>query len=655
MGERYQDRQIERLSRPKRPAKLKLGLVLLTILAAGAVAALGGRHYYDLYGEVASAKELLLQAQDSLHERRLDATAEELAAAEAQFEEAGAKFKSSQDALRRDPLVRLLERTPRLGRQIAAGEGVLLMGRDASEIGLVGVAVAEEYNSVRAETANNTSEKAMMLLDRAKPYMAQVGSELDSLLASRRRITDDGLLPPLRDALRQVDEHSGEVEDLVTTYNQAAAFFPDFLGFNGPRTYLVLAQNNAELLPTGGLISVYGVVTLRDGRVEDMSFADAIDFGEQWQERTGEYIEPPPPLKNYLLKDWSWNLALANWSPDFPTAARQAQFFYEKGGGRPVDGVIGINVETLKQLLAVTGPVNVQEYGVTVDPQNVLDVTEALTRSPLEPGGDRKAFAAFLAEQMLHRLMYLPSSQWSALTDTVENLRDTKSVLFYSSDPRLQSVVHDMRLDGALQDPPGDYLMLVEASVNSTKLNIAINENVEMEVALDELGNAHSVVTLHYQNDLPSWEQGRDPQLVRKLMLGGVYGGYLRLLTNQYSRLSAIEVDGTSAGADEISEEGGKAVFGRFFSLPKGASKEVRFTYLTPAIVDLGGSVAEYRLLVQRQPGTGAIPLRLRFALPEGAKPVSLTLDGKPVADGLEVQADLSRDREIVLTYRTDG
>ena len=253
------------------------------------------------------------------------------------------------------------------------------------------------------------------------------------------------------------------------------------MAFDGPRTYLVLAQNNAELLPTGGLISVYGTMTLREGRVEDMAFADAIAFGETWQEQTHEYVEPPAPLKHYLLKDWSWSLDLANWSPDFPTAARQAQFFFEKGGGRPVDGVIAINVNTLQELLGVTGAVPVPEYGVTVDEGNALELTETLTRSPLEPGGDRKAFVAFLAEEMLRRLMHLSSPQWTPLLDTMGELRDEKNVLLYSFNPSLQTVVRDMRLDGALQDPPGDYLMLVEASVNSTKLNIVINENVDLQ------------------------------------------------------------------------------------------------------------------------------------------------------------------------------
>ena len=637
--------------RPKKPG-LRLGLALLAFLTVAAPVAFGWWHYRPLYQKAADAKEQLLAAQDTLQHKRLDATSEELAAAKGQLETAQQNFRSCRSTLRRDPLVRLAHHVPWLGRQAAAAEEVLLMGKDASDIGLAGVAVAEEYNNVREQDSGSTSDKTMALLDRAEPHMEKVRAELDALLVERGRIDDDGLVSPLHRAVVEVDEHTDEIADMVNTYEQAAIFFPDFLGFNGPRTYLVLAQNNAELLPTGGLISVYGVVTLVDGRVEGMSFADAIAFSESWQDATHEYVEPPTPLKNYLLKDWSWSLDLANWSPDFPTTARQAQFFFEKGGGRPVDGVIGITVTTLEQLLGVTGPVSVEEYGVTVDPSNVLEVTETLTRTPLEPGSDRKAFAAFLAEEMLHRLLYLPSSQWSPLLDAAEELRDEKTALFYSFDPAMQSLAHEMKLDGALADPPGDYLMPVEASVNSTKLNIVIDKRMEMEVALDELGDAHSTVTLRYENNVGAWEQGRDPVLVYRLMLGGLYGGYLRLFTKHPSRLLDVAIDGESAGAEEIGEESGKTVFGRFFGLPKGAKREVAFRYVTPGIAELGDSTARYRLFIQKQPGTGDVPLSLRFSLPEGAELVSVDLDGERLpGSGLEVQTDLSRDREIVLVY----
>jgi hypothetical protein len=139
-------------------------------------------------------------------------------------------------------------------------------------------------------------------------------------------------------------------------------------------------------------------------------------------------------------------------------------------------------------------------------------------------------------------------------------------------------------------------------------------------------------------------------------MLDGLYGDYLRLFTKAHSRLVGVQLDGAEAGPSELTEENGKTVFGRFFALPKGAKRDLSFSYVTPAIVSFRGDAAEYRLLIQKQPGTGAIPLRIRLILPEGARPISLELDGEPLkGGGLDVQTGLSRDREIVLRYSPAG
>jgi hypothetical protein len=47
---------------------------------------------------------------------------------------------------------------------------------------------------------------------------------------------------------------------------------PDLLGASGRRTYLILAQNNYELRPTGGFISGVGVLEVEDGRIVSFPF-----------------------------------------------------------------------------------------------------------------------------------------------------------------------------------------------------------------------------------------------------------------------------------------------------------------------------------------------------------------------------------------------
>ena len=165
-------------------------------------------------------------------------------------------------------------------------------------------------------------------------------------------------------------------------------------------------------------------------------------------------MEPPAPLRQYLLKDFSWNLAVSNWSPDFPTSAAEAQRFFELGGGFPVDGVIGINVSTLERLLEVTGPVTVPQFDVTVTSENAFDVTAEHTRVPFEPQGDRKEFVALLADEVLERVLRPAPGMWSPLVDAIQDLGDEKNLLLYSHDPGQQELIRDLGPGDSAVEPP---------------------------------------------------------------------------------------------------------------------------------------------------------------------------------------------------------
>jgi hypothetical protein len=108
---------------------------------------------------------------------------------------------------------------------------------------------------------------------------------------------------------------------LLDDYRELDDILPGLLGWGGEKRYLVLAQNPAELRPTGGYTGTVGVVTLRDGALVEQRFMDTYELSR----REGlPFIEPPAALADRLLGDeQSWRLADANWSADFPKSPRQ--------------------------------------------------------------------------------------------------------------------------------------------------------------------------------------------------------------------------------------------------------------------------------------------------------------------------------------------
>ena len=58
------------------------------------------------------------------------------------------------------------------------------------------------------------------------------------------------------------------------------AVLPEILGENGPRTYLLIAQNENELRPTGGFISGSGTLVVENGAIQSIEMIDANNVDE---------------------------------------------------------------------------------------------------------------------------------------------------------------------------------------------------------------------------------------------------------------------------------------------------------------------------------------------------------------------------------------
>lgn len=415
----------------------------------------------------------------------------------------------------------------------------------------------------------------------------------------------------------------------------------------------MLPQNDTELFPSGGLISNYGIAVFDRGRIKEIEFEYFINLFDRWQETSGgEYVEPPKPLKNYLLHDVSFALGEAGWYPDFPTTADLATGFVYKGGVAPVDGTIAIDLQFVEALLELLGPITVQEYGITVSSETLSEETLKQTRrESTVPGAPGKSFLAFLAKDLLERIFATSNDEWIDLVRLLDRMAKERHLQLNFQDDRLQALASEYGFDGALIEEPGDFIHLADTSVLSTKLNLILQKSVTVDIELGNGGTTKTKLAWHVSNPFPTWSQGRDQKLVEALMHQGVYGSYLRLYAPIGAHLTSIDLDGEPVGAEQIGPELGKMAFGRFFPVRPGEARIVEFSYATPGVVRaLADGSFTYHLYIQKQPGTRAIPLNIEFHLPERAQATALTLDGETVS-GLIVETDLRTDRIIELRF----
>ena len=461
----------------------------------------------------------------------------------------------------------------------------------------------------------------------------------------------DDAIGQLREARDLVAEPLAAYGPLLDSYRQLDDVLPGLLGWGDEKTYLVLAQNPAELRPSGGYAGTIGTLTVRDGQVVEQRFVNASDMARA---EGLPFIEPPEELATYLLgDDQSWRLADANWAADFPEAARTSMEMYAiETGVEDIDGVIAITTYALDRLLEVLGPVEVPRYGITVQPGDVtLTLLGATRGSPGNVQG-RKEVLDVLARRTMARLTSLPPQRWAPTLEALGDIGVGRDALIWLADERAQALVEEAGWAGRVRQDPGDYVYVVESNVAPTsKYNLVIDRADSLVVRLDEEGDALNSLRLDW--DSSTGEDGQPYEALRQFSTNqeGLYGAWVRVLAPAGSEI--VTASGESSdpigAVERVTEEAGRASFGNYLLMPPGEST-LSYLWSLPAAASQTDEGWLYELVIQKQPGAGDVSLSIRVDLPEGATVLEAS-DGADV-DGSRVTLEATLDRDVELQVR---
>ena len=304
-----------------------------------------------------------------------------------------------------------------------------------------------------------------------------------------------------------------------------------------------------------------------------------------------------------------WQLADANWSPDFPTSAREAIRSTGTSRRTRIDGVIAINTYTIDELLEVTGPITVPDYDVTIAPgETTLKLMQAIWAAA-DRTQNRKAVLSPFAEQLFSSLLGLPPQSWSSSPAT---RRPTAGSASCSPGSRTRPPRQRWRLgfDGAVrQDPVTTSTRWTPTLSPVSKLNGVTDRSLDLHVNLDELGNARQRAQRDLDQEIDG--RGRPTGSCPRGRTCGTLGMYFRLLVPERSRVEAVAAGRPSAlTAPADVRTAGRMVIANYFRIPPGTA-HLRYDWTSPYPADLGDDdVFTYRLTIQKQPGLRPGPWR---------------------------------------------
>jgi len=262
------------------------------------------------------------------------------------------------------------------------------------------------------------------------------------------------------------------------------------LGAERSRQYLLLFENNHEIRPTGGFIGSIGLVNVDRGVVENISVQSVYDPDGQ----LGELIAPPIPL---LAINPRWYMRDANWFVDFATSAQKVASFFEKEGGPTVDGVIAFTPEVIKELLTVTGPIHMPTYGITVNRDNFVTLTQDQVTYAYDRTVNRpKQFLSDLIPLMLQQLFAQPADHSLQILTSLGKAITQKQLLIYFRDPAVQKRIVAAGWSGAFPQDTLGFVSVNNANIGGHKSDQFIEQEIDYRSQIEPSGDVETVVTI---------------------------------------------------------------------------------------------------------------------------------------------------------------
>ncbi len=551
---------------------------------------------------------------------------------------------------------------PEYGGELAASQDLIEYAD--SLLGSIDIIFQAMNPLLEDDLKNLTLNKLVIFFETVRPELLVARLELDTAFAARARLHPERFSPEIRGMIiNDVDPTVALLDDSI----DLALEIHRVLGASsdGPKTYLLLAQNEDELRPTGGFITAAGTVLVQEGDVSDPVFRNS-GYLDNWEK---PYPAAPWQLSHYMnspvliFRD-------STWFTNYPTTAEYAEQLYSYTSGHSVDGVIAFNQQFLVRLLEVTGPLEIPgNPPVLIGYGNVIDVIRKSKQPTPEdltnPEWDNKHFLNEIAPILIDKLL---SGQvdLEKLAEAMLASLDEKSLLLQVDNQVISDFLFKNGWDGSVQPKYYDFIMIADSNIGFNKTNAVVSTGLSYEVDLRNLLSPSSVLLVKHQNNAnemftcSQWGKERIPG-ENDYPITDCYWNYMRVyrpagtsLIDSVSQFVPanwmLNYHSVPPQIDELGNENipGVQVYGTLKVIPGGHTETTIMRFNLPMSVvqmQVEDKLLSYKLRVQKQPGTSNTLLHIKVVLPAGVSiyrvPDAATIDDATITFDASLQKDV--------------
>lgn len=417
-----------------------------------------------------------------------------------------------------------------------------------------------------------------------EPALTAMAAEAATIDAASAAIVDPAYVSMLSEARTQLQAQTAELSGILHNTALAARIAPAMMGADGPRTYFMGFQTNAEARGTGGLLGGFGVLQFDEGAASVDALAPNTELDKNFTPMDLGYEYST----NYGFADPTTDYRNSNMSSHFPYAAQIWKSLWEQQSGMQVDGVIALDPIALSYILDAVGPVTMDD-GEVITTDNVVELTEstAYIRFPTDQVA-RKQYLQDIANKVVEKITGEIESP-RKLLDALGRSAGERRIMVWSARPDEQVLLEQTPLAHAIPDDAAPYAEVIVNNLAGNKIDYYLRREIEYAADGCSADTRMSTVTFRLTNEvaaepnLPDYVAG-SAGVVRELpieLISGTALSSVRLLATSNAVLASATVNGERAVVFNGNELGHPA-FEIQVAIPPGKTAEVVFRLSEP-------------------------------------------------------------------------
>lgn len=496
---------------------------------------------------------------------------------------------ASAASLTSDPVWRAMELVPVAGanlhavRQLASVTNLVMTDVASPLVGVLGTINPASIVPKDSALDPQVFADAAPASKRAATAMRQAQREMTQLDTS-------GTIPQIAAVAQSFRTQLSEIAQPVETMGTVIPLVPQLLGADGPRTYAVVFQNNAESRALGGTALSFAVLKVDAGRIVIDSIVPA---GFANFPKTDSSIVPIPDGAEAVYPDGIYGTFVANATlrPDFASAAEIIQANFTQFRGTPLDGVISIDPVALSYILRASEPMTIST-GDVIDSKSLVPFLLNTVYTRFDSGDDvadalaQDAIYAEVVQTTFAQLMGGSLDPKLTMAAVGQGLSERRIMLWSAHEDERRAFVTS-HADGPLpsSDSAAERVGVYLQDAVGSKLNFYLRQAVGLEAGTCGPDDQPTYgVSVDLTSTVPADAADLSRYIIGRWEREGLEPGVQRMVVLLYappgSTITGLSVDGAAQEVQPLHDTEyavGKATV----RIAPGATASVHYTFTT--------------------------------------------------------------------------